>query len=373
MHRTLIALIPLMTSACLVIRDVDPERRDQPVEEAPCASGGADPGDDEVFGDDVDSDCDGDADVEVVVVEAPARTTPLDWGVGADLRRVGGPTLTGTGRLVGQELVFSADLDRGITSKWSTDYGPAPEDAAGLRLEDQDGRLDLIHTDGVLSAYRPGPAHAEPAWTVDLPTHGPLDAAITADGVWAVTCDGTTVEALRYTAVGLVRHTLPREADTCAVLGGTGNTMAVLVGDDLPLERWKLDAEDGFVDRARLTRSTGMDHVRTASGTQDAVLAIHDEGDLYVFARDGDGLFLGDGEATSLFDVAVDDAGTALVTWVDTGGTVWAAVGAPQTLPTVRPVLRGVAPDRLAAGLTEDGLVIAVQQDARVTLLRARR
>jgi hypothetical protein len=383
-------LLPTLLAGCLVL----PEPHREPLERDPACDvdrdgvpgpdcGGPDcddldptirPGAAEVFGDDLDQDCDGSLDAHRDQLDAPARTVFLDGSWSRDLRQLGGPVQTSTGRLLGWELTLAPTFGGGVEVKTRTDYGEAPEDLAAIRILDEAGALDLVHADGTLSAYRPDPPTARAAWTTELLTEGPLDAAADPDGLWVVTCDGATVEVIRRHPDGAVDGwTLERPAHTCALLGGPGDPQVLLIGEALPLERWVLDPDTGFGDRLTLAERADLTEVRTDSGPVGAALALFDEGEILVFDRGGEGAILGDGAATDRFDVAVDETGEVLVSWLDEAGTLWAAVGPlPGPIEAVA-LADDLDADAIYARLTADELAIAVLGGPRLSLFRALR
>jgi hypothetical protein len=195
--------------------------------------------------------------------------------------------------------------------------------------------------------------------------------AATPEGEVWLGCDGERVTAVYLDPITWTersRHVLDRTASACAVLGGD-EPVVLLSGPTLDLERWKLSSEAGFSERLRLGAAR-PDRLVARSDPGGSAFGFLASGSLVVFDRDGRGDLVGDGRATSMFDVAVRD-GHVLVSWVDIEGELWVALG-PVGRELVVHRLRGdVRAERIAAVLTEAEFAVAALEGTRVSLLRA--
>lgn len=392
--RSLITLIALSSTGCIIVKDddPDPDPDTDPIvvecdedgdgfEGTQCDGDDCDdedgdvfPGADEIYGDEADQDCDGNLDARLDTFDAPARTESWDWGWAPDLRSLGGVVITGSGQLAAQEIILDDAFAGGVIGKTRTVYGEPGTLTGTSRTRDAEGTLDVVGEVEGLAVFRPaGDNRVDPLWSGAW-GDGHMAAEVVDGVVWAVRCDGTHVEAVGinlYTDAEPLRHTMPHEGTTCAVLGGAQPTVLVAGAGDL--ERWHLVPEVGFDNRLRLASDVVPEVLQTATAGPEGVMALLDQGNIMVFDRSGEGAVLGNGIATSAFDVSVDEDGRLLVAWVDQDGVLWAADGSLPETPVSVALADGVSADAVYVGLREGELAVAAMDGSTLLLARARR
>lgn len=333
---------------------------------------------DEWFGDDLDQDCDGTTEVQVDTFDLPVRTETLSLAWRPDLRGLGGVLVQPTGDVVAQNLDLDSRFGGPVVLKRRSSYAPPVGPVQALRLPHDGASLDLIADDEGLSAWRPDGIEGTRVWTRDAPA-GHLDVQLTADDpdqAWLLACDAQRVRLSRLDLVDGREPevaSLDLSATSCALLGHRDGRPIVLIATPDGLERWILDDQGVLSDYLVLTRGIRGATVRTVGSKEDGVLAFVDGGVLTVLDPDGRGLRLGEGRASARFDLALS-GDEVVVSWVDTEGLAWVGTGPIQGPIEPMPVIDGlVGEGPVIVGALDDELAVAIEDDDRLHLLRARR
>lgn len=334
------------------------------------------PGADEWFGDDVDQDCDGRLDARRDTFDLPSRTEVASFDWGPELRTLGGVLVQPTGAAVAQDLELAPRFGGEVVLKRRSTYAAPAGELTAVRLP---GPVDLLADDSGLTAWSPDGPEGTRLWARPDLVPGRFDAALQheeAGAAWVLSCEGGGVELRALdlqSGQDRASATLDQSVDACALLGHRDGAPVILLTLDQTLERWVYTSE-GFTDRLVLARNLGEAEVHAVGGVEAGVLAWLEDGVITVLDRDARGVRLGEGHATDRYDIAITAGGDLVASWVDTDGLAWIAEG-----PVEGPVLSASVDDAhadvhtLAVGALDDELAVALQDDAGLTLLRARR
>lgn len=328
------------------------------------------PGSSEFIGDDVDQDCDGRLDLGRIEVFDVQHPNLEGWSWNPTLDGMGGAVMTDSSFL-GSHNIYFPKVTEAIAPVVYETYllVQSPEVMAPpVRRWTTAGPMDIV------SISEDG-AQALLAWTGDDLQYLDLRAGEGAESVdaWAgedgvlhmIACGNgqlTYLQGELSTGAVLADFTIESDRNRCRMLAPDGDIIVVAASTEGgKVERYRMNATDGFTDYLQLHADLTVEVMDSATRGGDAITAIAQANDIYVFVAGGGGTIIESHTDIWRLSVDVDGAGNAIAAWTDEGevhaawGGLPSAFGDEQiTYPILEPQTT------LLAGISEEGVAIAV-------------